>query len=149
MHLEKNWKAAAAIAVVVFIVMAAFAFSGNGAQAKATATPTSRPSSTALPTLVPTPTPTSGNLQVISIRALPNEQYDHETITVNAGQPVRLDFSADPSVSCGTTLVIRKFGITLTSQNGQTVSTTFTPTDAGTYSYSCPMGMWSGTLIVK
>ncbi|MFA6329415.1 MAG: cupredoxin domain-containing protein [Candidatus Micrarchaeia archaeon] len=144
-------KIIAAIIVIALVAAAAFVFAGQKASANTVVTPT--PMATVNPTAtasaVPTATPTPGNVQVISIRALANGQYDHEQITVNAGTPVRLDFSAEANAGCGKQLVMRDFGVSLISRNGETVSATFTPKAPGTFTYQCGMGMWTGTLIVK
>lgn len=153
MNAPKSKKAIAAIIVIILIAMAALALAGQKAPANTVATPTPTPTLTVIPTatasIIPTPTSGNANVQVISIRALANGQYDHEQITVNAGMPVRVDFSAEPNAGCGRQLVMSDFRVNLVSRNGETVSATFTPTIPGTYTYRCGMAMWTGKLIVK
>jgi len=146
-------KVIAAIVIIALVGVAALVFAGQKSPGNAVATPT--PTATGTPTVTAsatppaTPTPGNANVQVISIRALANGQYDHQTITVNAGTPVRVDFSADTNAGCGKQLVMPDFGVNLISRNGETVSATFTPTAPGSYTYRCGMAMWKGTLIVK
>lgn len=110
-----------------------------------TATPTASPAPTAGITATSTQAPAT---QVVAIRALANGQYDKKEVTVKAGVPVQLEFSADPKAGCGTQLVIGEFGVRLTSRNGETKTASFTPTAPGDYTYHCGMYMWTGTLHV-
>ena len=90
-----------------------------------------------------------GELQTVSVRALPSGVYDKPTVTVKAGQPVRFDFTAEPGSGCGAQLIIDKVGVNLVSRNGQTVSATFTPPSPGQYPYHCGMNMFRGVLVAN
>jgi len=91
---------------------------------------------------------TAGELQVISIHATSAGTYDNPTVTVKAGVPVRLDFTADAGSGCGAQLILDGVGtpVNLVSRNGQTVSATFTAPAPGQYKYHCGMNMFRGIL---
>src|SRR3989344_1797418 len=88
----------------------------------------------------------SGAVQVVSLHAYASG-YENQQLTVKAGSPVRLDFSADAGAGCGRQLIMRDFGVNLVSRNGETVSATFTPTSPGQYKFSCSMNMFRGVLV--
>ncbi len=87
-------------------------------------------------------------LQVVKLYAAPSG-YDQNTLQVRAGQPVRLEFSADPNAGCGRQLIIDNVGVNLISRNGETVSATFTPPSPGVYRYHCSMNMFRGQLVAS
>ncbi|VVC02710.1 Cupredoxin-like domain protein [Candidatus Bilamarchaeum dharawalense] len=90
------------------------------------------------------------NVQEIYIKALPNGSYDKEEVTVNAGVPVRIHFTTQGNVGCGSMLVLYGLNQKTYSKNGQEGIIEFTPTTPGTYEYSCGMRMWGpGKLIVQ
>ena len=89
----------------------------------------------------------AGAEQVITLRGTPYG-YDKTQITVKAGSPVRLDFSADPASGCGRQIIVDNVGVNLVSKNGETVSATFTPPSPGQYKYHCSMNMFRGVLTV-
>ena len=73
----------------------------------------------------------------------------YPTIMVQAGLPVRWTIHApEGSVNgCNYQAIIREYGITHTFTQGDNLIE-FTPTQAGTVSYSCWMGMIQGSIIV-
>ena len=73
----------------------------------------------------------------------------YPNITVEAGQPVRWTISAPAGSlnACNSRVIIRDFGIQQALQSGDNVIE-FTPTERGTISYSCWMGMVRGTITV-
>lgn len=76
-----------------------------------------------------------------------NYNYYPNTITVRAGQPVRI--SLDSSVTgCYRAFTIRDFGISKHLQTPQDFIE-FTPQQKGTFRFSCSMGMGTGTLIIE
>src|SRR3989338_4177040 len=89
----------------------------------------------------------AGSEQVITLRGTPYG-YDKTEITVKAGSPVRLDFSADPASGCGRQVIVDNVGVNLISRSGETVSATFTPASPGQYKYHCSMNMFRGVLTV-
>ncbi len=92
----------------------------------------------------------AGAAQDIYIRALSNGAYDKQEITVKAGVPVRLHFTADPNAGCGRQLVIYGLNVKALSRNGEEDVVDFNPAQAGTFEYNCGMRMWQpGRLIVQ
>jgi hypothetical protein len=94
--------------------------------------------------------PSGQQLQVVRVHAS-SSGYDNPSPVVNAGQAVRLDFSADSSAGCGRQLILDGVGtsVNLVSRNGQTVSATFTPPSPGQYRFHCGMNMFRGVLTAK
>lgn len=89
------------------------------------------------------------NVQDIYIKALASFEYDVTEITVKKGIPVRLHFTADPSVGCGRQMVIYGLDVSTTSRQGEESIVEFTPEKEGVYEYSCGMRMMPpGKLIV-
>ena len=67
-------------------------------------------------------------------------------LTVQSGKPVRLEI-AGPATGCRTMFLIPGLGVQLPLT--QTTNTTeFTPNNSGSYTFSCSMGMYRGTLTV-
>ena len=75
--------------------------------------------------------------------------YSPSVVTVRQGQPVRLEFHRADTDSCTEEVVLEDFGIRQYLPAYQTTSIEFTPTLAGTYGFSCGMGMVHGKLIVE
>ncbi|MEK6954402.1 MAG: cupredoxin domain-containing protein [Candidatus Micrarchaeota archaeon] len=94
------------------------------------------------------PAGTSGETQVIDIRALGSGVYDKPKVTVKAGVPVKLRFSADQNSGCGRQLMMPDYGVSLVSRNGETVEATFTP-QKGSHAYRCGMNMFRGVLTAE
>lgn len=88
-----------------------------------------------------------GGVQEVSLNA-GSYGYDKTEIRVKKGIPVKFSFSADSGAGCGRMLLIRDFGVRLTS-NGDVQVAQFTPTVSGRFPYSCPMNMFRGVLIVE
>lgn len=89
-----------------------------------------------------------GGEQVISMRVTSAGVYEPAVLTVTEGLPVRWDVKGDTYMGCGNTLVMRAFGVSAILKPGPN-TVRFTPTKAGTYTFSCSMGMIRGTMIVK
>lgn len=74
--------------------------------------------------------------------------YNPEVIRVSAGKPVKIIADLNRLRGCFQSLVIPELGIeTYFDENNPTLE--FTPTEKGTFSFSCSMGMGKGTLIVQ
>ena len=73
----------------------------------------------------------------------------YPNITVQAGIPVRwiIDAPADSINGCNYKMIVQEYGIEHAFQEGENV-VEFTPTEAGTYQYSCWMGMIHGYIFV-
>ncbi|KAF0216769.1 MAG: Heavy metal transport/detoxification protein, partial [bacterium] len=88
----------------------------------------------------------AGNVQKV-ILGMKNYNYNPNTITVKAGQPVSI--TLDSSVQgCLRSFAIKDLGV---SKYAKTPSETidFTPTKKGTFTFACSMGMGYGTLVVE
>lgn len=77
----------------------------------------------------------------------PGEAYDPDVLTVKAGIPVRWEIDGVNVAGCISYLQSRKLGIGIQLKQGLNV-VEFTPKAAGTYSFSCSMGMFRGTINV-
>jgi plastocyanin domain-containing protein len=75
--------------------------------------------------------------------------YSPSIVTVRQGQPVRLEFHRADTDSCTEEVVLEAFRIRQYLPAYQTTAVEFTPTLAGTYDFSCGMGMVHGKLIVE
>lgn len=74
--------------------------------------------------------------------------YNPNIITVTAGKPVKIIADLTRLQGCFRSFIIRDLGInTYFSANNNAVE--FTPTEKGTYRFTCAMGMGKGTLIVQ
>lgn len=70
-------------------------------------------------------------------------------ITVKAGEPVKWEIQASESSinGCNYKMILQDFGMEHTFENGENI-VEFTPEKEGTYTYSCWMGMITGTIYV-
>lgn len=90
--------------------------------------------------------PNSGDFQEV-VLGFKNYNYFPNTVTVEVNKPVRIYL--DKSVyGCFRSFTIRDFGISKYLQTEKDY-VEFTPTKPGSYTFSCSMGMGTGTLIVK
>lgn len=73
----------------------------------------------------------------------------YPAITVQAGTPVRwiIDAPAGSINGCNYKMIIQEYGIEYAFQEGENIIE-FTPTDTGTVSYTCWMGMIRGSIVV-
>jgi plastocyanin domain-containing protein len=88
-------------------------------------------------------------VQKVSIRALNTGFYDNRVVTVKAGMPVELSFSADANAGCGRAFYLDEYHVQLVAQGNGVQTATFTPTKVGTFDYHCGMWMFRGKLIVQ
>ncbi|MBA3726353.1 MAG: cupredoxin domain-containing protein [Armatimonadetes bacterium] len=77
-----------------------------------------------------------------------NNGFSPSTISVKAGEPVRLTFDTIEA-GCATEVIFEKPKIRKALTNGQKTVVTFTPDEAGTYAFACPMGMYKGSVVAK
>ena len=75
--------------------------------------------------------------------------YDPPTVRVRHGQPVRLVFDRQETSRCSEEVVVGDFGIRKFLPAFTRTTVEFTPRKAGTYDFSCGMGMLHGKLIVE
>jgi plastocyanin domain-containing protein len=74
--------------------------------------------------------------------------YAPAVIRVRAGAPVWLDFHRDETNPCTEEVVIPDFGIRTYLPAHRTTAVRFTPA-AGTYEFTCGMGMVRGTIVAE
>jgi plastocyanin domain-containing protein len=75
--------------------------------------------------------------------------YTPDTIVVEKGRPVRLNFRREETASCSEMLVFPAFNKSANLPTGETVAVEFLPEEAGEYEFACQMGMLRGKLIVE
>ncbi len=75
--------------------------------------------------------------------------YTPDTIVVQAGKPVRLQFYRDETADCSERVVFEKFGIEAALPAFQTTTVELTPTEAGEFPFRCGMNMLKGLLVVE
>ncbi len=75
--------------------------------------------------------------------------YTPDTIIVQHGKPVRLNFRREESNPCSEMVVLADFGRSAHLPEKQVVPVEFLPAKAGTYEFSCQMGMFRGKLVVE
>jgi plastocyanin domain-containing protein len=78
-----------------------------------------------------------------------NGTYNPATINVAKGKPVELTFKLGDRPGCGTVLVIKDLKVNKELQVGKSEVVKFTPTKAGSIGFTCGMGMFKGTIVVK
>ena len=91
---------------------------------------------------------TSGS-GIQEVRVTVKGGYTPDTIVVQAGQPVRLQFYRDETAECSERIVFEKFGIDRQLPAFQTTTIEFTPEQAGEYPFRCGMSMLKGLLVVE
>jgi len=75
--------------------------------------------------------------------------YTPDTIVVQAGKPVRLQFYRDETADCSERIVFERFGIDEQLPAFQTTTIEFTPEQPGEYPFRCGMNMLKGLLVVE
>lgn len=74
--------------------------------------------------------------------------YEPNTFTVKAGQTVRWEIEGKPGAGCAMGIVSPSLGLEKYLNPGKNVVKFFVP-EPGRYSFACPMGMYSGQIIVE
>lgn len=85
--------------------------------------------------------------QYIQMEVTEYATYSPGTLTVVEGVPVEWSIFGADFMGCANTLVLPAFGVNAFLAPGMN-TVTFTPTKAGSYTFSCSMGMVRGTMIV-
>lgn len=75
--------------------------------------------------------------------------YTPDTIVVQAGTPVRLQFYRDETADCSERVVFEDFGIDSALPAFQTTAIEFTPQEAGEFRFRCGMNMLKGLVVVE
>jgi plastocyanin domain-containing protein len=86
---------------------------------------------------------------VQEVRIVVKGGYTPDTIVVQAGKPVRLQFYRDETADCSERLVFETFGIDVALPPFQTTPVEFTPTAAGEFPFRCGMNMLKGVVVVE
>ena len=89
----------------------------------------------------------TNGVQQVTIDVL-NSGYSPNYVKVKAGVPVELTLRSNQVYTCALAFVLREFGINTFLDATDTETFTFTPQKPGKYTYTCSMGMYSGTLEV-
>ncbi len=97
-------------------------------------------------TKAPAPKATASAVQKITVKV--DGTYSPALVTVKAGKPVEITFIKGKNVGCGGTVVFKSLGITKELKAEKTV-VAFTPKKAGSIAFTCPMGMYEGSVTVK
>lgn len=74
--------------------------------------------------------------------------YHPRTFSVEKGRPVRLIVTSSNPYSCASSMIIPKMSVQKNLTSGENIIE-FTPTESGTIPFSCSMGMYSGSIIVR
>ena len=75
--------------------------------------------------------------------------YTPAVVRVKAGQPVRLTFDRQETSSCSEEVVFADFGVRRFLPAHQRTVVEVTPPAAGTYEFTCGMGMLRGKLVAE
>ena len=75
--------------------------------------------------------------------------YSPSAVKVKRGLPVRLIFDRQETSGCSEEVVLGDFGIRKFLPAQQQTTVEFTPENAGTYEFTCGMGMLRGRIIVE
>ena len=86
---------------------------------------------------------------VQEIRVTVKGGYAPDTIVVQQGAPVRLNFYRDETSGCSEQVVFGDFGIARDLPAFKTTPVEFTPEKAGEFTWTCGMNMLRGKLIVQ
>ena len=86
---------------------------------------------------------------VQEVRVIVKGGYTPDTIVVQAGKPVRLQFYRDETADCSERVVFERFGIDQPLPAFQTTTVEFTPDQPGEYAFRCGMNMLRGLLVVE
>ncbi len=86
---------------------------------------------------------------VQEVRVIVKGGYTPDTIVVQAGKPVRLQFYRDETADCSERVVFERFGIDQQLPAFQTTAVEFTPDQPGEYPFRCGMNMLKGLLVVE
>ena len=94
-------------------------------------------------------TPGSGKSGVQEIRVLVKGGYDPDTITVEAGRPVRLLFYRDETAECSERVVFESLGLDTPLPPYTTTPVEFTPTQPGDYPFRCGKSVMRGRVVAQ
>ena len=90
---------------------------------------------------------TSSGVQKVDI--IVKGGYSPDVIEIERGKPVQLHFYRDEENSCSEELLMPDFNIRRDLPAFQTMLVELLPQQAGTFVFTCGMGMLRGSLVVK
>lgn len=90
---------------------------------------------------------TSGGVQEVAITV--KGGYSPDVIEVERGKPVQLSFYRDEENSCSEELLMPDFNVRRDLPAFKTTLVELLPQQAGTFTFTCGMGMLRGNLVVK
>lgn len=88
-----------------------------------------------------------GGVQAVKIEI--SGGYSPSVVRVRKGAPVRLVFDRRETSSCSEEVVLGGFGIRKFLPAHRETVVEFTPTEAGTFEFTCGMGMHRGRVVVE
>src|SRR5712692_2267628 len=91
----------------------------------------------------------AGTEAVQEVRILVKGGYTPDTVVVQAGKPVRLQFYRDETAECSERVVFEQFDIDVPLPAFQTTTVEFTPPEPGEFRFRCGMNMLKGLLVVE
>ena len=89
----------------------------------------------------------SGGVQEVTITV--KGGYSPDVIEVEKGKPVQLSFYRDEESNCSEELLLPDFSIRRDLPAFKTTLVELLPEQAGTFPFTCGMGMLRGSLVVK
>jgi plastocyanin domain-containing protein len=89
----------------------------------------------------------AGGIQIVDVTV--KGGYQPASIVVEAGRPVRLNFTRREASLCGEEVVLPEFGRRAHLPEDKTVAVEVTPEKPGEYEFTCGMNMYKGRLIVR
>lgn len=75
--------------------------------------------------------------------------YTPNRIVVQSGKPVRFEFTREENAACSEMVVFPDFQKSTTLPAGKKVTIELPPMKEGNYEFTCQMGMYRGTVVVK
>ena len=75
--------------------------------------------------------------------------YTPDVIVVQAGKPVRLNFTRQESAACSEMVVFGDFDKSAKLPEGETVTLEILPEKPGEYNFACQMGMIRGKVVAN
>ena len=96
----------------------------------------------------PAVAPVEDGVQTVAVTVGP-DGFAPDRVALRAGVPARLVFTRTTDRTCATEVQVPALGVGKTALPlDEAVAVTFTPTEAGTFAFTCGMGMMRGTLVV-
>ncbi|HNU08994.1 MAG TPA: cupredoxin domain-containing protein [Pyrinomonadaceae bacterium] len=84
-----------------------------------------------------------------TVRITVSTSYSPQSVKVNNGETVKLEFTRVDDQNCGDELVFPKLGIKKVLPVGQPVAVEITPNESGDLQFNCGMEMMKGKIIVE